>query len=99
MAFLKQGILVLGSAMAFASFPVVFASPASACPYGTTERFPGVCVNGAAQGGIPQAVVPPAAAPPSAEVVTPPGEFPRVNGIPCTPENYGKCIALQQSQG
>lgn len=22
-----------------------------------------------------------------------------VNGIPCTPGNVGKCIALQQSQG
>jgi hypothetical protein len=99
MAFLKRGILVLGCATAFASFPVILASPASACPYGTTERFPGVCINGASHGGIPQAVVPPAVSPPGADVVQPPNEFPRVNGIPCTPENYGKCIALQQSQG
>jgi hypothetical protein len=100
MVTLRRGILVLLSATAFVSGPVVLASPASACPYGTSERFPGVCTNGtSARQGIPQAVVPPQASAPGADVVLNPNGYSTVNGIPCTPMNYGKCIALQQSQG
>jgi len=100
MVAVKRGILVFVGAMAFVSGPVVLASPASACPYGTSERFPGVCTNGpSGRVPIPQAVVPPAASIPGANVVLNPNGFSSVNGIPCTPENYGKCIALQQSQG
>jgi hypothetical protein len=101
MVVVKRGIVLIGCAMAFASGSLVVATPAGACPYGTSERFPGVCTNGtsARGGGIPQAVVPPPASPPGATVVQNPNGYSSVNGIPCTPENYGKCIALQQSQG
>lgn len=96
----KRGIVVLGCAVAFVSGSLVLASPASACPYGTSERFPGVCTSGSSgRMGIPQAVIPPQASAPGANVVLNPNGFSTVNGIPCTPENYGKCIALQQSQG
>ena len=100
MVAVKRGILVFVCAMAFVSGPIVLASPASACPYGTSERFPGVCTSGTSgRVGIPQAVIPPAASTPGAQVVLNPNGFSSVSGIPCTPENYGKCIALQQSQG
>jgi hypothetical protein len=96
-----RGILVFGCAAAFAVAPLVVAAPASACPYGTSERFPGVCTNGQSSGGFgqPGVVVPPQASAPGATVVLNPNGYSTVNGIPCTPENYGKCIALQQSQG
>jgi hypothetical protein len=92
----KRGILVFGCAVAFAATPLIVASPASACPYGTVESFAGVCTAGG-QGGGP--VVPPAASPPGAVVNNSFNGYGSVNGIPCTPMNYGKCIALQQSQG
>jgi hypothetical protein len=100
---LKRGIVVFGCAVAFAATPVVLASPASAkdCPWGTVPtRFDGVCVQGQAGGfGAPGVVVPPQASPPGADVVYNPNGVGSVSGIPCTPENMGKCIALQQIQG
>lgn len=99
MAAVKRGILLVGCAVAFASAPLLLASPGAAqtCPYGTTQtKFEGVCVK---SGSNSPAFLPPSAKQPGAEVVLNPNGFSSVNGIPCTPENYGKCIALQQSQG
>lgn len=82
----------------------VSAAPAQACPFGTVEsHFDGVCVSG--QGGGGQA--PPgqlAGAVNPVQVGGPvlsggPNELPRVNGVPCTPQNVGTCIGLMQSQG
>jgi len=92
----KHGILVLGSAMALLSAPLVFASSASAntCPYGTSPtKWPGVCAK---SGSNAPAFLPPGSTP-GGNVVSRPGELPSVNGIPCTPEHYGTCLALQQS--
>jgi|SRR3954454_17715505 hypothetical protein len=101
MVTVMRGILVFGCAAAFAAAPLIVAAPASACPYGTSERFPGVCTNGQSSGGFGAQgpVVIPQAAPPTANFVPNPNGFSTVNGIPCTPENYGKCIGLMQSQG
>ena len=97
---MKRGILAIGCAVAFAVVPLVVAAPAAAkCPWGTSERFPGVCTSGMSNGVQPQAVLPPQASPPGANVVINPNGFSSVNGIPCTPEHYSTCIAMQQSQG
>jgi hypothetical protein len=94
----KLGILALGSAMALLSAPVIFASPASAkpCPSGTAQtKWPGVCTK---SGSNAPAFLPPGSTPGGgANVVSRPGELPSVNGVPCTPEHYGTCLAMQQS--
>lgn len=79
----------------FASVPLVAASPASAtCPYGTAQtRFDGVCTKSGSSG---PAYLPPAVQPPS-DIVLNPNGFSTVRGIPCTPENIGKCYALSQN--
>ena len=71
------------------------ASPAAAdgCPYGTVARFDGVCTSG--QGGAPPPpgiTVPPQ----GAQVVTMPGQFPTVNGIPCNEQHFATCYAMSQ---
>ena len=80
---------------------LMVAAPASACPWGTSETRPGICVAGARQGGGMQgnAVIPPANMSPPLVQSLPGSGLTSVAGIPCTPENMGKCIALQQSQG
>jgi hypothetical protein len=90
---------VVGCAAALAASAVLVAAPASAknCPSGTSQtRWEGVCTQSGSNG---PAYLPPSASAPGANVVLNPNGFSTVNGIPCTPENYGKCIALQQSQG
>jgi hypothetical protein len=82
--------------MALLSAPLIFASSASAqtCPYGTSAtKWPGVCAK---SGSNAPAFLPPGSTP-GGNVVSRPGELPSVNGIPCTPEHYGTCLALQQS--
>jgi hypothetical protein len=92
MVVVKQGIVLFGCAVAVAAGSLVVAAPASACPYGTTEsRFEGVCVAGG-PGNI--AVSP--QGPSGNNIVQNPGQLATVNGIPCTPENYGTCLALSQ---
>ena len=99
----KRAMMVLGCAAAFAAAPVIVASPAAAkdCPWGTVPtKFEGVCVQGQAGGfGAPGVVVPPQASSGGAVVDENFNGYGSVNGIPCTPGNVGKCIALQQSQG
>ena len=75
------------------------AAPAQACPYGTVpSHFDGVCVSGASGGGGAPGVVNPVQAG-GAQLSGGPNELPRVNGVPCTPQNIGTCIGLTQSEG
>jgi hypothetical protein len=91
----KRAILVGCATLATVFGPLAVASPAAAdgCPYGTVPtRFPGVCTQG--QGGAP----PPAITVPQqgADVVSLPGQFQTINGIPCTQEHFGTCYAMSQ---
>lgn len=100
----KRTILLGACAAAIAGGSVVLAAPASAdCPWGTRpSHFEGVCVAGAGTGSSTSgnAVVPPAnMSPPLVQSLGPGSGLTSVAGIPCTPQNVGKCIALQQSQG
>jgi hypothetical protein len=72
------------------------AAPAAAttCPWGTVARFDGVCTQGQSGGAPPPGLTVP---PQGADVVTLPGQFSQVNGIPCTPEHYGTCYAMSQN--
>jgi hypothetical protein len=93
---MRRAVLILGGAVAIVAGPLAVAAPAGACPYGTTEtRFPGVCTQGASGGN--RAIAP--AGPDVNQVTTPiGGGIPSVNGIPCTQEHLGTCIALTQNQ-
>ncbi len=100
---MKRTILLGACAAAISGGAVVLAAPASAdCPWGTRpSHFEGVCVAGAGKGSSTSgnAVVPPPDASPPLVQTLPGGQLSSVAGIPCTPENMGRCIALQQSQG
>jgi hypothetical protein len=89
----KRGILI-ACTFATAVGSLVVAAPASAntCPYGTLPKFDGVCIAGQGSAPPPGITVPPQ----GAEIVTMPGEFARVNGIPCTQEHYATCYAMSQ---
>lgn len=101
---LKRTILIGACAAAISGGAVVLAAPASAdCPWGTRpSHFEGVCVAGAGKGSSTSGnavVAPPDLSPPLVQSLGPGSGLTSVAGIPCTPENMGKCIALQQSQG
>jgi hypothetical protein len=91
----KRGILVAVCTFATALGLFAVASPAAAnnCPYGTVERFNGVCTNGQGGVGPPLPIVIP---PQGADVVTAPGSFPTINGIPCSQKHFGTCYAMSQ---
>jgi hypothetical protein len=90
----KRSLVILGCSVAFAAGPLVVAPPAAAdCPWGTKPtRFEGVCIAGAGGGTAPIPPVPPSSSGP----VYNPNGVGSVNGIPCTPEHYGTCLALMQ---
>jgi hypothetical protein len=94
MVLVTRGLMLFGCAAAIAVGPLVVASPAVAqgCPWGTVQtRFDGVCTAGGPGN--------PAASPsgPSLNSVQgAPGQVGSVNGIPCTPEHYGTCLAMSQ---
>jgi len=72
--------------------PLVVASPAAACPYGTVQPFNGVCTSG--QGGAPPPLgitIPPQ----GADIVTH-GQFPTVNGIRCNQKHLSTCYGMSQ---
>jgi hypothetical protein len=99
---LKRKLLMFGCAAVFAAAPLVAAAPAAAtpCPPGTVASdFAGVCAQGAGGSGAAGVVVPPPVPPPSANVYLNPNGLSSVDGVPCTPQKIGKCIALQESQG
>lgn len=92
----KRGMVLVGCAAAVAFGSVLSASPAAAkeCPWGTSPtRFEGVCSPSSTAGGA-VVVAPPAG---GANIVYPPGELPRVNGVPCTPEKWGTCYGMAQN--
>jgi hypothetical protein len=87
--------LIACATLATAAGSLVVAAPATAegCPYGTVARFNGVCTNG--QGGAPPPpgiTVPPQ----GADIVTMPGQFATVNGIPCNQKHLSTCYAISQ---
>jgi hypothetical protein len=91
----KRAILVCSGTLATVLGSLAVASPATAdgCPYGTVARFDGVCTSG--QGGAPPPpgiTVPPQ----GAEVVTMPGQFQTINGIPCNQQHVVTCYAMSQ---
>jgi hypothetical protein len=91
----KRAILVCCGTLATVLGSLAVASPATAdgCPYGTVARFDGVCTSG--QGGAPPPpgiTVPPQ----GAEVVTMPGQFQTINGIPCNQQHVVTCYAMSQ---
>jgi hypothetical protein len=91
----KRRILLAVCTLATAVGTVALASPAQAntCPYGTVQRFDGVCTNG--QGGAPPPL--PIVIPPQgADVVIAPGSVATINGIPCTQKHFGTCFAMSQ---
>ncbi len=93
---MKRGILITCCTVATALGSLAVASPAAAdgCPYGTVPtRFPGVCTQGQAGSSAPPAITVP---PQGADVVTMPGQFPTVNGIPCNEQHFATCYAMSQ---
>ena len=91
----KRAILVGCGTLATVLGSLTVASPAAAdgCPYGTVQRFNGVCTSG--QGGAPPPVgitVPQQ----GADIVSAPGQLPTVNGIPCTEKHFSTCYAMSQ---
>lgn len=96
MATVKHMAVTCGFAVVAAFVPMILAAPAQAknCPPGTTQtKFEGVCVKGGSAGG--NAIVAPAAGG-GPKISQLPGQLPSVNGVPCTPENYGTCYAMAQ---
>ena len=93
---MKRAILVGCATLATALGSLAFASPASAdgCPYGTVARFDGVCTQGQSGGTPPPGITVPQQ---GADVVSLPGQFATVNGIPCTQEHFGTCYAMSQN--
>jgi hypothetical protein len=91
----KRGFLIACAALATAMGSLAVAAPAAAdgCPYGTVPRFDGVCTSG--QGGSPP---PPGITVPQqgSEIVTMPGQFATVNGIPCNQQHFATCYAMTQ---
>jgi hypothetical protein len=90
----KRTILIACSAIATAMGTIAVAAPASAtCPWGTVARFDGVCTQGQSGGGPPPGITVPQQ---GADIVSLPGQFAQVNGIPCTQEHFATCYAMSQ---
>jgi len=92
----KRAILVGCGTLATVLGSLAVASPAAAdgCPYGTVPtRFPGVCTQGQTGAPPPAGITVP---PQGAELVTMPGQFPTVNGIPCNEQHFATCYAMSQ---
>ncbi len=100
MVTVKRGVLVFGWAVALAATPLVVASPAAAkeCPWGTKLTHWDTCVSGVGTASAPVLNVPPSSGG-GPNIVNNPNGFDSVNGIPCTPQNYGTCYALAQQGG
>jgi hypothetical protein len=92
----KRPILIALSTFAAVVGSLTIASPASAngCPYGTVERWAGVCTKGPGGGPPPMPIVIP---PQGADVVIAPGSIGTINGIPCNQKHLGTCIAMSQN--
>ncbi|MDV3127092.1 hypothetical protein M1247_19365 [Mycobacterium sp. 21AC1] len=98
MAKARHAVLIGGFAVVAVLGQLSVAAPAEAkrCPSGTVQsKFEGVCVKGAASGVAPPVLTPNAGGN-GAQIVNQPGQLPTVNGIPCTIEHYGTCLAMSQ---
>lgn len=94
----RHAVLIGGFAVATVLGQLSVAAPAEAkrCPSGTVQsKFEGVCVSGAA-GGVAPPVATPNGGGSGAQIVNQPGQLPTVNGIPCSIEHYGTCLAMTQ---
>ncbi|MBU8809640.1 hypothetical protein KL953_12140 [Mycolicibacterium goodii] len=94
----KHAVVIGAFAIAAVGGQLAVAAPADAkrCPSGTVQtKFDGVCVSGSSGGGrmAPPVMAPSAGGP---AIVNQPGQLPSVNGIPCTIEHYGTCLAMTQ---
>jgi hypothetical protein len=91
----KRPILIALSTFAAVLGSLVIASPASAegCPYGTVERWAGVCTKGPGGGPPPMPIVIP---PQGSDVAMVPGSIPTMNGIPCNEKHWATCFAMSQ---
>ena len=97
---MKRTLLIVGCTLATAMGSLTFASPAMAdgCPFGTVQRFNGVCTSGQGGASAPPAIIaPPQGTGGGPQIVNAPGNFSTVNGIPCNEQHYGTCLALTQN--
>lgn len=78
----------------------VSAPTASACPSGTVATdFSGVCVSGGEPDGQPvNGELAPVVSSEGPAITGGIDSLPSVDGIPCTPQQLGTCIGLEQSQ-
>lgn len=91
----KRAILVGCGTLATVLGSLAVASPAAAdgCPYGTVPRFDGVCTSGQGGAALPPGITVP---PQGADIVSMPGQFSTVNGIPCNEKHFSTCYAMSQ---
>jgi hypothetical protein len=91
----KRGIVIAFCTVAAAlgSLAVASSATANTCPYGTVQRFEGVCTKGEGGAGPPLPIVIP---PQGADVAIAPGSIGTINGIPCNQKHLGTCIAMSQ---
>jgi hypothetical protein len=92
----NRRILLACATFATAMGSIVVAAPASAdtCPWGTVPRFDGVCTQGQSGGAPPAGITVP---PQGADVVSLPGQFATVNGVPCNQDHFATCYAMSQN--
>jgi hypothetical protein len=91
----KRSILIACCTVASALGPLAVAAPAAAdgCPWGTVARFDGVCTQGQSGGQAPPGITVPQQ---GSEIVSMPGQFATVNGVPCNQEHFATCYAMSQ---
>jgi hypothetical protein len=91
----KRPILIACCTVAVALGPLAVAAPAAAdgCPWGTVARFDGVCTQGQSGGAPPPGITVPQQ---GSEIVSMPGQFATVNGVPCNQEHFATCYAMSQ---
>jgi hypothetical protein len=92
----KHAVVIGAFAVAAVAGQLAVAAPAEAkrCPAGTVEKFEGVCIKGSGGGSVAPPVMAPSAG--GAKIQNLPGQLPSVNGVPCTIEHYGTCLAMTQ---
>jgi hypothetical protein len=90
----RQILLACTFAMAMGSIAVAAPASADTCPWGTVPRFDGVCTQGKSGGAPPAGITVP---PQGADIVSMPGQFATVNGVPCNQEHFATCYAMSQN--
>jgi hypothetical protein len=90
----RQILLACTFAVAMGSIAVAAPASADTCPWGTVPRFDGVCTQGQSGGAPPAGITVP---PQGADVVSLPGQFATVNGVPCNQDHFATCYAMSQN--